>query len=70
MAALSDDGQDLHGSMEVIVHSDDVPESDTTTVDVVGEAMARIAEPDMRTRPGASLLRRALQGARSGWGPD
>jgi hypothetical protein len=86
----------LLGSHEVIVHYDDIPESDITTVDglrcttplrtlidiapdtdprelarvvrdslerqlfSVGEALARIAEPDMLTRPSARLLRDAL----------
>ena len=86
----------LVGSQEVIVHYDDIPETDVTMVhgircttplrtviDVapelssedlermvrhclvrrlfsVGEALARIAEPDMLTRPGAALLRDAL----------
>jgi hypothetical protein len=80
----------------VIVHYDDIPDSDITTVGGVActtplrtvldialeidavelerivehclerglfskhEAMARIAMPDMSTRPGAELLRRAL----------
>ena len=82
--------------LEVIVHYDNTPESDITSVDgrrcttplrtvidlapdldseelaeiirdclarklfTVKEAMARIAEPDMLTRPGAQLLRQAL----------
>lgn len=82
--------------LEVIVHYDDIPESDITSVDglrcttplrtvidlapdldseeladiirecldrklfTVKEAMARIAAPDMLTRPGAQLLRQAL----------
>jgi hypothetical protein len=84
------------GHQEVIVHYDDVPESDITTVHgvrcttalrtvidlapemdardlermirdclerklfSVDQAMARIAEPDMLTRPGARLLGQAL----------
>ncbi|MEO8328980.1 MAG: hypothetical protein ABI586_03150 [Candidatus Nanopelagicales bacterium] len=88
------------GSHEVIVHYDDVPESDITTIDglrcttalrtvidiapemdqrdlarvvrdclerqlfSVSEAMARTAEPDMSTRPGALLLRQALPSER------
>lgn len=84
------------GREEVIVHYDDIPDSDITTVDGIpcttalrtvidiapeintaqleqiirhclerrmfslGEALARIAEPDMLTRPGAELFRRAL----------
>jgi hypothetical protein len=84
------------GSQEVIVHYDDVPESDITTVNglrcttalrtmidiapemgagelerivrdclerklfSLAEALARIAEPDMLTRPGAQFLRQAL----------
>jgi hypothetical protein len=82
--------------IEVVVHHDDIPEQDRTTVDgipcttalrtvidlapeltddelrrvvedclsrrlfTVGEAMARTSEPDMRDRPGARLLERAL----------
>jgi hypothetical protein len=82
---------------EVIVHYDDVPESDITTVDgirvttplrtvidiapdvdaahldeivqdflrrrlfTIDEARARLAEPDMWSRPGALLLRRVLR---------
>ena len=84
------------GGQEVIVHYDDVPETDITTVDgirvttplrtvidiapdvepellerivqdclrralfTVEDAHARLAEPDMRSRPGALLLRRVL----------
>lgn len=83
---------------EVVVHYDDIPESDITTVhgircttplrtlidlapeltaaqldDFLGqslqrrmfsipEALARIAEPDLRDRPGARILRRKLLG--------
>jgi hypothetical protein len=86
----------LLGSQKVIVHYDDIPESDVTTIhgmrcttalrtviDIapdlssrelervvrdclerrlfsVGEALARIAEPDMLPRPGAKLLRQVL----------
>ena len=81
---------------EIIIHYDDIPESDKTTVDgipvttalrtvidlapevdrallermlndalarklfTVEEAWARLAEPDMLTRPGAEILRRML----------
>jgi hypothetical protein len=84
------------GSQEVIVHYDDLPKSDVTTIHgvrcttalrtvidlapglsshelerivrdclerklfSVGEALARIAEPDMQTRPGAQLIRQVL----------
>jgi len=86
------------GDSEVIVHYDDIPESDITTVDgipcttalrtvidlaadldadalqrmvddalardlfTVDEARARLARPDMLTRPGAQLLRAFLFG--------
>lgn len=82
--------------LEVIVHYDDVPDSDITTIKglpvttplrtvidlapdldaadldrmvrhcldrrlfSIDDAMRRIAQPDMRARPGAQLLRRAL----------
>ena len=84
------------GGQEIIIHYDDIPESDETTVDgipvttalrtvidmapevdratlermvddalarrlfTVEEAWARLAQPDMRTRPGAEILRRML----------
>jgi hypothetical protein len=86
------------GDLEVIVHYDDIPESDITTIDglrvttalrtvidlapelepaelnrivhdclvrrlfTTEEAMARVAKPDMLTRPGARLLRQVLSG--------
>ena len=84
------------GGQVVIVHYDDIPDSDVTTVNglrcttalrtvidiapdvdaaeldhivrhcferglfTIEEALERCAEPDMLTRPGATLLRRAL----------
>lgn len=84
------------GDQEVIIHYDDIPKKDITSVDgipcttplrtvidvapdidtaqlermvqgfldrrlfTVQEAKARLAEPDMRTRPGAALLREVL----------
>ncbi len=86
------------GGQEIIIHYDDLPESDRTTVEgipvttalrtaidmapevdratlermvddalarqlfTVEEAWARLAQPDMLTRPGAELLRRLLAG--------
>ncbi len=86
----------LRNGIEIIVHYDDVPESDRTTVDgipcttalrtiidiapdldaedleravqdalnrglfSIDEAHARLAQADMRTRPGAVLLRKVL----------
>jgi hypothetical protein len=86
----------IMGGVPVIVHHDDIPESDITTVDGIpcttpvrtlidvatelgpaelervvrdmldrrlftpGEAMARMAQPDMLEHPGAELLRRVL----------
>lgn len=86
------------GDLEVIVHYDDIPESDITTIGGLRtttalrtvidlapelepaelkrivrdcldrrlftpeEAMVRVAEPDMLTRPGAKLLRQVLRG--------
>lgn len=82
--------------LDVVVHYDDIPESDITTINgircttplrtvidlapeletpelkqivrdcldrrlfTVEEAMARVAEPDMLTRPGAKLLRQVV----------
>jgi hypothetical protein len=84
------------GGQEVIVHYDDVPDTDITTVEgircttalrtvidlaptvahehlkaivadclerglfTLPEVWARLAQPDMRTRPGALLLRRVI----------
>jgi hypothetical protein len=86
----------VRNGIEMIIHYDDVPESDITTVDgircttalrtvidiapdldadqleravqdgldrglfTVDEARARLAQDDMRTRPGAALLRQVL----------
>lgn len=87
------------GGLDVIVHYDDIPESDITSVDGIRcttplrtvidiaanhdragveymvhhclerglftreGAMARIAKPDMASRPGAHLLRQILTGS-------